>query len=331
MKFMPKIALFLSVVLTACSEEIDLTAPYEETMVVYGFLNPNASEQYIRVSKAFLGDGNVYTMAAVYDSVNYADVLDVTLERIVNGSVSQTFSLSRVDTIPKDSGTFAYPGQVFYKLTQPILDDGSKYRIRMVNTQTGYTATAVADIIPDVQVITPSPTTDAEFALGTYITYRFRPTEFSYIHDMQIVFRYSETDPSGNLTFHEELIEFPERIGVDDLQSIDFRFYRPSFYEQLGANLEVKPGVVRRVDNLPNGQKPVEFRFYSGTEEFYTYYQLTKPSTGVVQERPLYTNIDNGVGLFTSRMIHSEYRDLSGPSKAAFDTSAYTSNLGFQF
>ena len=95
--------------LNACSEDIDLTAPYQETAAIYGLLNANDSVQYIRVSKAFLGDGNVYVMAQQVDSVVYGDILDVKIERIKNSVVMETYNLTRVTSIPKDSGTFYYP------------------------------------------------------------------------------------------------------------------------------------------------------------------------------------------------------------------------------
>ena len=43
-----------------------------------------------------------------------------------------------------------------------------------------------------------------------------------------------------------------------------------------------------------------------GTEELETYINTNKPLTGIVQQRPEFTNINNGIGLFTSRYIHIE-------------------------
>lgn len=331
MKFHWLILLTVFTSFWSCSEEIDLTAPYQETMAVYGFLNPNDSLQYIRVSKAFLGDGNVYVMAQQQDSVNYGNILDVRMERIFNNVVAETFSLTRVDTIAKDSGAFYYPGQVYYVTSRIIREDGSKYRLIVRNTQTGYEVNSTTVIIPDINVNVPSPS-DADFATRLPITYNYASTQNAKIHDLDIIFRYREIESNGDVSFHNVVIPFTEKLtGANPFGPVEFQYFRPDFFVTLGLEIPVRAGVTRRVDGLPPGQKAIEYRFYCGTDDLYTYYQLTRPSDGIVQERPLFTTVNNGVGLFTSRLIHSEFRNLNSNTRAAFDTSAYTRNLNFQF
>jgi hypothetical protein len=36
-------------------------------------------------------------------------------------------------------------------------------------------------------------------------------------------------------------------------------------------------------------------------DDLKSYIQVNSPSTGVVQERPIYSNVSNGIGLFASR------------------------------
>ena len=111
---------------------------------------------------------------------------------------------------------------------------------------------------------------------------------------------------------------------------VEFKYFRPDFFELLGNKIPHTPGVVRRIDNLPPGYLPIEFRFIVGSEDLYTYEQLTNPGSGVVQDRPLFTTVENGVGLFTSRLIHSEFRNLSVNTISALDTSEFTRDLNFQ-
>src|SRR5215203_7429778 len=81
---------FLALMLGSCSTDIETNAPWKETMVVYGFLNPNDAVQYIRISKAYLGEGNALIMAQEADSLYYGDILDVKLERFLNGNLLET-------------------------------------------------------------------------------------------------------------------------------------------------------------------------------------------------------------------------------------------------
>jgi len=81
---MKKLIIFiltLSGIFTSCSTDFEINAPYKETMVIYGLLNTLDTAQYIRISKAYLGEGNALIMAQEPDSINYADILDVKLER----------------------------------------------------------------------------------------------------------------------------------------------------------------------------------------------------------------------------------------------------------
>ena len=50
-------------------------------------------------------------------------------------------------------------------------------------------------------------------------------------------------------------------------------------------------------------QKEID-SFAAATEDLYTYMQTNKPQSGISQQRPTFTNIDNGIGIFTSRYNH---------------------------
>ena len=54
--------------LEACEEDFDITASYKDVTVVYGLLDLGDDTTYLRINKAFLGDGNALLMAQVEDS-----------------------------------------------------------------------------------------------------------------------------------------------------------------------------------------------------------------------------------------------------------------------
>ncbi len=330
---MKKLTIFiltLSGIFSSCSTDFDINAPYKETMVIYGLLNTLDTAQYIRISKAYLGEGNALIMAQQPDSINYADILDVKMERVLDGLVLETFPLYRTDTIPKDDGIFAAPYQVYYRTNHPIADDGSQYRLIVKNNNTGNTATSLTRIVGDVFQDSPIAT-NVDFSTRFYITVRFRPGDNSKVSDLVIRFHYTETDTLGNTSQHFVDWNFPEQSYSNAAGTeLEFKYFRPDFFELLGNKIPHTPGIVRRIDNLAPGYLPIEFRFIVGSEDLYTYEQLTNPGSGVVQDRPLFTTVENGVGLFTSRLIHSEFRNLSVNTIAALDTSEFTRDLNFQ-
>jgi hypothetical protein len=65
------------------------------------------------------------------------------------------------------------------------------------------------------------------------------------------------------------------------------------------------------------------------TQELETYINLTNPTAAVTQDRPLYTNIENGIGIFASRNskknLYNHYLYINDSLIA----NPITSNLGF--
>ena len=47
-----------------------------------------------------------------------------------------------------------------------------------------------------------------------------------------------------------------------------------------------------------------------GTVELKTYIDVNKPFSGIVQERPTYKNINNGIGLFSSRFTYDDIKGI---------------------
>ena len=51
----------------------------------------------------------------------------------------------------------------------------------------------------------------------------------------------------------------------------------------------------------------LDFELTVANDELSTYLEINSPITGVIQERPEYTNINGGLGLFASRSTQGVY------------------------
>jgi hypothetical protein len=314
-----------------CSTDFNVIAPYKEVIVINGLLDPLDSVHYVRVTKAFLGEGNVYTMASVSDSSNYADILDVKLESWYGGVLQGSTPMTRTTEIDRDSGTFAYPFQILYKTNAVILQDGTEYRIVVKNTQTGETAYSQTKVVRDVHVNSPTANDSIDlvssYPAPTIVNFD-AGTNTAFI-DMIIRFHYREIDPNGVST--EKFVDW--NFEDKDLSNavIPYRFYKYNFFQMLGTNIPVKPGFTRRCDSLALAKFPFEYILIGGSEDLQTYIQLNTPTSGVVQDRPLFTTVQNGLGLFTGRVMHSEFRFPNHNTQTSFDTIMYVRDLNFQF
>ena len=80
-----------------------------------------------------------------------------------------------------------------------------------------------------------------------------------------------------------------------------------------------------------NSENAYREQIMKGTEDLQTYYQLQQPSTGIVQELPTFTTVQNGLGLFTSRIIHSVAYFPSPLTEDSLEHSMSTRDLNFRF
>jgi hypothetical protein len=329
----------LGLIVGGCSTDFDVIAPYKEIIVVDGLLDEVDSIQSVKISKAFLGEGNAYIMAQQKDSINYANVLDVKMDRIFDGQVVETFSLTRNELNNKDSGIFYYPFHVLYTTNHPLLTDGSEYKIRVTNTETGASVSSQTKIVKDIDLRFPLPhiptipsrdTVDLASAWTSPFNVIFVPGGNSRIYDFILRFHYREIDPSGNSTEHSIDWNFNDQSTTNQTNEIFFKFYKYDMYYMIGERIPVKTGYIRRTDSLSTSVRAFEFIVVAGSEDLQTYYQLQLPTTGIVQELPTFTTVQNGLGLFTSRIIHSTSYYPSDLTCDSLEHSQFTSDLNFR-
>ena len=68
------------IVVTSCNNKLNVNAPWQDITIVYGLLSQNDSVQYLRITKAFLGEGDALHFAKIPDSSTYPNKLDVWME-----------------------------------------------------------------------------------------------------------------------------------------------------------------------------------------------------------------------------------------------------------
>ena len=75
--------LFIALLMTlawACEEDFEINAPYQDITVVFGLVDPSDDTIFLKINKAFLGEGNTMEMAKIEDSSSYINGLNATIE-----------------------------------------------------------------------------------------------------------------------------------------------------------------------------------------------------------------------------------------------------------
>ena len=98
-----------------------------------------------------------------------------------------------------------------------------------------------------------------------------------------------------------------------------------NFVETQLQNYENEDQVMKRV----LGMDAIEIILTAGNENLNTYMQVNEPVTGIVTERPIFTNVNNGIGIFASKYSTKVSTFLSDGSMLEICAGQKTS--GFKF
>lgn len=330
----------ISMLLPSCKNELDILADWKETMVIFGLLNPQDTAHYIKVNKAFLGEEDAFVMAGVYDSINYSNQISVSMERWRNNQLLSTHILMPDLSIPKDPGIFAYPNQLLFKTTDPIYRD-SEYRLKVTNSETGVVASASTELIGGNFYMTePFPAQSVVNFLNTVSTFKIKwqTGTGGRIFQPMIRFYYVRKDKITGIKTQDSVDWlFPEQRsgGILGNEQMVEEFMGEMFYRFIGATVKnpnqadfLIPG------KITNSGHHLDFYIYAGAEELATYIEVNQPSTTVMMEKPIYTNITNGIGLFSARTYVKKtgvgiLNNSAGPCLDSLYAGQFTAHLGF--
>jgi hypothetical protein len=323
-------ALATAAVFAGCKNDFDVMADYKDITLVYGLLNQNDTAHYIKINKAYLGEGNAFLMAGIADSVNYqAADLTVKLEEYNNSTLTNTFPLIRtVNEIAKDTGLFASDANILYKSTA-TLNPQRRYKLVINNNKTGTTITSETPMIENL-VVTNTQNNQQVNIVGNnsfQFTAAFKSAKNALVYSMLIRFKYNEINTVTSQVVTKSIdwtlpnIKSSNTNGGETLQIP----LNPDGLFQLLANNLGAPGV-----NIERQTAGLEFTFYAGGADLSTYLDVNGPSNTLQQEKPEYTNITNGLGIFSSRYNKTVGNiTLSPQSLDSLLNGRFTNQLGF--
>ncbi|MBE0639531.1 MAG: DUF4249 family protein [Bacteroidales bacterium] len=279
----------------SCETEVDIDTDWKEITIVYGLLNQLDTAHYFRINKAFLG-GNALQMAKIEDSSSYRNALEVKLEGWDLNSVVQTIFFDTSTFNNKDTGIFYNPYMVIYKGVGQ-LNPELQYRLFVKNTISGHEVTSKTNLVRNFIIKKP-------VAGGRLTLFRGFNTAFGWTngvnarrYEPQVRFHFWEV-PAGTQDTIPRYIDWAlTTVNSNNLQGegeIEISFSNDGFYDFVKSKL---------TDNF-DGRRlcgEVDFIISAGGDEYDTYMKVNGPSYSLVQDRPEYTNVENGLGLFSSR------------------------------
>ena len=335
----------LVVVLGACETDIDVNADWKDITTVYSILDPAEKTQYVRINKAFLGEGNALEYAQIADSINYdTSYIEARIDEYLKGELVQSMKLKPL-WIPRKNDpnspfynpnfpyVLVYMAQPknFYKMSGNDtiwLNPDSDYHLEIFNRHSGKTVTASTIIVKDFNISRPlyNPSKPFLKILNTdgQNTIKWRAAVNGRRYQVIYRFYYKESPNPGDTVikttdYHLGVIKSQYTTGSEDM---DVSFMGTSFYKYLGSSIPANPNVKRIAYQI-------ELIIAVIPEEFNTYLEVNEPSSSIVQDRPEYTNIENGYGLFSSRYIKSRLYFVDSEMAARIKTYFQTIDGSF--
>lgn len=332
-----KLILLLGTVLfmSACSNDLKLTAPWKKIPIVYGFLNISDTAQYIRVEKAFL-DPNVsaLTIAQNPDSI-YFDNIEVSLTRL---STNKTWVLTRVngntEGYPKKPGTFANDPNYLYKIKTSLIDlkPDETYKLSIKEIDSGnIIGESQTQVVGNYAMVTTEPPNPMGWPYFSDVRFSWRSSEKSgRLCDIKLKLHYTENSVAEPTKFTAKTLDW--KIGenierpIDVTARITAAVKGEEFFKFLAANLEKNGALKRQFQTL-------DVNVVIGGKEFTEYISLGNASSGITSAQivPTYSNITKGVGIFSSRsyLVAVNYA-INASSRDSLKNGIHTKDLNFQ-
>ncbi len=313
------------IVLNSCNEKIKLIGDFVETAVVYGLLDQADSLHYIKINRAFIGPGNAIEIAGVADSSYFTNV-DATISEYLNGNLTRSWLLRDTILDNKDpNGVFYAPEQkVYYFKTMPTgfngviqnstnpqmtsLNPQAIYKIDLVINNGAFSVSAETELVRGITSAAATQNFNFKFAInpGEYTStgVTVSSTGNSYVLNTQLKMAFYEWESN---TYSEK--SFFWKLGEADVLPSSSKIFTANgetFYDLMKSNCTENSSISKRTF------KGVTIKITGGAEELYNFIAVNKPSSGLAQSKPTYTNLTatNGkrvIGIFSSRQTVEIY------------------------
>jgi hypothetical protein len=303
--------LAFSIMLGACKTDFSVNGDFKEVPIVHFLLDPGQEYHFMKLNKTFLGDGNANVFAGIADS-SYFDIVEARVEQYNKQTEQVVNTWLLKDTIidNKNSGVFYYPEQKLYYFREPNLDNDEKfiYRLYCEIDNGAHILTGETELVREVNITSPNQNTAMRFAnppesnelyLNQSVRYE-RGTGFVFNTTMNFLYR--DIIASGNIVN-------TVRYNAGDVRRSDFLGTAISstlrgqrFYELVRDQVPVDDNVIRRE------VVGVELVVTAGSEDLLTYMLVNQPTTSIAQNKPEFTNVGGGLGIFSSRLTVRQYK-----------------------
>jgi hypothetical protein len=221
----------------------------------------------------------------------------------------RTLILDTVTVHDKDSGIFAYPDQLVYQF-HARLDSSCIYDLRINDTVTGYQASATTPLVmvSKAPLVYPQNAISIDFrrSINSKQKFEYRAAKNGKKYQLALQFHFFEISSADDTVSRIINWAFTSLTAdkLDGTEVLSFFYYPESFYSFLESHIpyedEEKEADLTRI---------ADYFLLTMTilgDEYNTYLDVNGPSTGLLIEKPFYSSINNGIGVFSCDFFWSK-------------------------
>ncbi len=291
--------------LSSCETDIKVNDEYSQTPVVYGVIDVSTPVHIFKINRTFLGEGNALDMAKVADSSLVTFTQRPIIQEILNKKVTRTFDLYDTIISGKPEGTFASGSAKYYAFTEKALNYDATYQL--VFGINGQTITAVTPLVRQLVQKKPSVTANSLDPVSTNVSNE--PVSYNTI-SMNIIpgARAKRIDSKVTFSYNEEYLDgSPSKIITIEVANTVLKNQVAGQSDEIAFTYDPKNIMDQIIAQVPGNDNIKQreiltfgLNYVSSAEDLSTYIDVNNPTSAVLQERPEYTNINNGIGIFSS-------------------------------
>lgn len=282
-------------ILSSCNNEIDALAEYKDLTIIYALLNPNDTDNYVRVQRGFLTDDDATQFFTIEDSLYYdtADI-DVFIREYEEDATDFSLQVELIydNSIPLEEGEFGTEGHYLYRIPNTIsLNSNREYEIVVVRKD-GTEAKARTGILGNTEIVRPNE--NARIFERGLLLCRYSDGTANYeAFQVTINFDYREYNLLTKDSTYKTISINPPQFNAQN-DEINYTYSRDDFFTSIKGSMNQDPNIIRFFENL-------EIEVWGASQELMTYIELNEPNTGINQNRPVFSQVSNGSGIVSSR------------------------------
>lgn len=332
----------------SCETEFETQAEWKDIPVVYGILDQHQSIQNIKVNKAFLGEGNALVYAQNQDSIYYPYGLEVHVEEWSEaGEFIRAFQFDTI-TVEKEEADLFGSTQIiyqslpynYYKIRAEYdfwgnllsidtfwLNESSKYKLIIMNPSTGIETFSKTLLVKDFEITNPGDNTYIKFSPNPQFPeiFSWDKPDYSGKLNFEVVFHYKETGATLPDTIYKSVnLIFEEYITSQYNYEMTYTYWGNRFFSSCMVVIPYDDPAQEALIGARYAGK-IDFMVAVAAPEYSAYLTIFQNTSLPPNGDLVYSNIQEGMGVFSSRYKKTKSKRLSPETVAALD------NLGLKF